>query len=390
MHSLPLEPRRRRPRAIAARLVVAAATTSLIAGCGPNWPTVRAVYHPEFVGDPARVASVDVLPAEIYVMVDRGLGVDRLEAAEAINAVAMSETLEGLRGRGYRVSWLDWQGRHHGNGLNGRAMDPSDFRTAMRVLGRYGDDQMAAVAAGKPRTLATELPVRLGRASGSDSTLYIGGRAFVGTPPRHNHFAQATAGTVASLSIAAIALAAGDGKRSSSRKRSRTRNHKRSARGKSSTASKPRRRSKPSARSVLNRTRDHRTRSRSKSRSGPVSETVRRTRDHRERRSSRPRTDSSPRSYSSSRRPSRHVTVYESEPGVSVYYDGHEPEVQPEDFAWVELEMVLVDNETGHVQWHVRQHFDIAPQNSRRLRSAVRFMLATLPNRATARPGGER
>gem|GEM_PF-2305066 len=383
------------------------ALASLAAGCGPTWPKVRAVYHPEFLGNPARVQSVDVLPADIAVAVDEDMKLDTFRVAETINNTALREVVYEVHKRGYDVRQLDWRGNYRNQGTAHQAMSADDLVSTTAALQRYGDNQLEGIAAGKPRTLKTRLPVKLGEATGSDATLYVGGRAFVGTPPSHGDGAAiAIVAIFAILAVGAVALAASDdggsssssGRKKRSKSKSKSKSGTKRARG---TSGRSRRGGASTVGSVFRPTRDHRARrsgapsSSRGGRGGRVARVARGTRDHRSRSTATSPSGSTSRGSTgrpAGRNTGRRVATYEPAIDVRVNVDlapadtarpatRERRPIEAEKFAWIELELVLVSNETGHVQWHARQRFDIAPQNAAHLRQAVRTMLDTLPRR---------
>ena len=192
--------------------LAAVATASLTAGCGPRWPTVNAIYHSEFAADPGRVATVDVLPADIDVAVADGMNIEPFQITETINHTVAREALDELQEMGYRVKWIDWRGRYYDENGRGQAMDAQAVRDTADSLYTYGETQHEATAEGHNGSLVPHLPARLGDGTGSDATLYVGGRAFVGkrptTPGEEAAKTFVIITFVAVLAIVVIAIAA--------------------------------------------------------------------------------------------------------------------------------------------------------------------------------------
>lgn len=390
-------------------LFATVAMASLAAGCGPRWPAIHATYHSEFAADPGRVATVDVLPVDIDVAIAAGMD-HPPSLAESINRWVTNETVEELSGLGYRVTLIDWRGRYLSEDGRGQAMDEQVVANTTDSLHVYGEAREAAIAVGRSEPLAPHLPAKLGEQTGSDATLYVGGKAYVAKPRKTTGEKVAiTVGIIAVIAVVvvvvvAIAAAGEDSPASSGRSKGGK------ARGRSGSG-------KGKLPAIARRTRDHRSSSRSGSRSSSRTRSGSRVapvRDHRAGSSSSvrelwPRAGRTTRDHRSDRgAPDRAAPTSRDGADVDLtfeWYDqpvdsmGHSDThiryvspryyprvVEPAKHAWVELEMTLVDNQTGAVQWHARQKFKVAPQNARHLRKAVRKMLETLPTRVVATP----
>jgi len=370
-----LQRRRTRAAVSFAWLLTSIAIASLAAGCGPSWPTVRAVYHPEFKSHTGLVATVDLLPGDIDVAVDPELPISLHETAEFINETVMATAARELTKRGYRVAKLDWDGQFVAADASGRAMEAPVLVATANTLRTYGDKQQDAVLIGKPWSMDPKLPSGLGDATGSDTTLYVGGRAFAGRSPRRSSVDAETIVMVAFVAVFAIAViaivvsAGGDGSSLlSGGKKRRKRSGKRSRRrGRLPVATRA--------------TRDHRSRASGRVGSGPLADVSAGTRTRASSRRSRGRSARGGRVLADV-----YVNAEQFAPDIGDLPSA--PPRRPRDIearerSWIELEMTLVSNETGLVQWHARQRFDISPRRRDHLRSAVRRMVKTIPRRPT-------
>jgi hypothetical protein len=151
--------------------------TLLATGCagGRPWPASPvAIATPSFASHGA-VTTIDVLPLDLQLWGMNGdeAQLERLRAGAEVNL--MNVALDMLARRNYEVgAMIDWNGDFAG----GNALGRDDLLATVGSLARYG-----AAANAQPGQLPVPfLPARLGTATGSDATLYVGGWAYVGEP----------------------------------------------------------------------------------------------------------------------------------------------------------------------------------------------------------------
>ncbi|HEX7839814.1 MAG TPA: hypothetical protein VF469_20200 [Kofleriaceae bacterium] len=159
------------------RSAVAAITTVgflTATGCGgATWPN-RAVGISTipFARHQLDVSRIDVLPLDLQVWAENGYKGDLDEVRSAAEGSIMGVALDTLANRNYNAgAVIDWDGTFPG----GTALSHDDLLATVGALSRYG-----AAAAKHPGQLPVPyLPARLGDATGSEATLYIGGWAYV-------------------------------------------------------------------------------------------------------------------------------------------------------------------------------------------------------------------
>jgi hypothetical protein len=168
-----------RPRASAATALVAALAT-VSAGCaGRAWPsTYNAAADPGFAKQQRPIRTVDILPVdlEVWANAERATEAERVRAGAS--GAAVGAATAALFRRGYAVtSVIDWDG---GGGPAGapHVMTAAGVLATVGALASYG-----AAATHSDGLPVPFLPVRLGAVSGADATLYVGGWSYLGEPP---------------------------------------------------------------------------------------------------------------------------------------------------------------------------------------------------------------
>lgn len=154
-----------------------AALNLIITGCaaGRPWPTtVPAQADQRFLRQELAVRSVDILPVDVQLWTHAG---SAEEAAGQFMAVAGGAVTAELAQRGYQVTaQMDWHGNYVGyTGEPRPAMAPEATEATAYSLSGYG-----RAVAEQGTLLVPHLPHRLGAATGSDATLYVGGWAYIG------------------------------------------------------------------------------------------------------------------------------------------------------------------------------------------------------------------
>ena len=187
---------------------------SSAAGCaGEAWPEVRGVADPQFLGHRRAVETVDVLPIDLQVWTRPGLQLDPADLSRELELSIGGMVAAQLAGRGYEVvAQIDRSGRYVGtDGQVRAAMQQADLLRTAYALSSYGQAQ----ATHQGGLLFPFLPARLGGATGSDATLYVGGWAFAGKERGSNKAAKVVGtilivGLIAVVAVAVIAGLKGD------------------------------------------------------------------------------------------------------------------------------------------------------------------------------------
>jgi hypothetical protein len=194
--------------------MVGALVVSSAAGCaGEAWPDVRGVADPQFLGRRRPVETVDVLPIDLQVWTRPGLAVDPAVLSRDLESSVGGMVAAQLAGRGYEVvAQIDRSGRYVGpDGSMRVAMRQDDLLRTAYSLSSYGPAQ----ASQQGGLLLPFLPARLGAATGSDATLYVGGWAFAGKERGSGKAGKVVAtilvvGLIAVVAVAVIAGLKGD------------------------------------------------------------------------------------------------------------------------------------------------------------------------------------
>lgn len=159
-------------------IMMVAAAGLAVAGCGgPRWPSVRGIASKELGHD---VVTIDMLPIDIAVTARPGYPQQGPVLEQQVAVAVGHDLLRVLGARGYEVvAPISWQGRYvAGDGRWHQVMPAAAVASTVASLSTYGRAQASLSERG--RLLVPFLPSRLGQKTGSDATLYVGGRAYVG------------------------------------------------------------------------------------------------------------------------------------------------------------------------------------------------------------------
>ena len=200
-----------RRQSLALVLVASLVSASLAACGGPTWPgSVRGVGDPRFMAHEQVVETVDVLPVDLQVWTVSGHKRGAEAVAGEANATVAGLVTSQLARRGYEVvAAIDREGRYVSvDGTMRDAMTPEEVESTTMSLSSYGVAQSQTEGA----LLMPFLPARLGAATGSDTTLYIGGWAYAGKDKSSNKAAKVIGVVlvVGIIAVIAIALIAGE------------------------------------------------------------------------------------------------------------------------------------------------------------------------------------
>lgn len=316
-------------------------------GCtGPRWPRANAQVNSSFLRSAGSVYTIDVLPPDVQVWTHPGSKASAEDLAAQLDAVTRSAVSMDLARRGYAVrAQLEWDGTVvTPDGTAHQAMPDDHLNVTAYSLSGYGH----AVEQAGEGLLVPYLPHRLGVATGSDATLYVGGWAYVGKPPS-NKGAKIAQGIVIGLFavvIIAIVLVALDkgGKGFGS-----------AAGSAGNAAAKA---GRAATRVALTAGRTIAPVLRAPARYGP--DIVRTMFDVAD----------------AFGHVGTHVYIYGGRP--SYYEDQRTPK---KGRSRMLLEMTLVDNRTGLVLWHTRETFPVHVPQVMQVRKAFTSMLSTLPAR---------
>jgi hypothetical protein len=167
--------------------MVAAVNLGLTA-CGRSWPEVRGVADRDFARAPAAIQTVDILPVDVQVWADPRTRARPDYVRQLLEQNSAAFTSAELASRGYQVvADIDWDGAYPApDGQRYQALTPTEVVETNYALSSYGQ----AVHLAGDGLLEPYLPHRLGAQTGSDATLYIGGWAYVGKDPSENKVAK--------------------------------------------------------------------------------------------------------------------------------------------------------------------------------------------------------
>ena len=180
------------------------ATLNLVAtGCGgPQWPRTQAQVDQRFLRGGQPVYTIDVMPPDVQVWTQAGSTASAEDLAARLDGLMRDVVGTALLRRGYHVlAQLEWDGTYMApDGAIRQAMPTEDLGVTAYSLSGYGH----AVEAANQGLLVPYLPHRLGRATGADATLYIGGWAYVGKDPNDNRGAKIAKGIVIGILVIAV------------------------------------------------------------------------------------------------------------------------------------------------------------------------------------------
>lgn len=182
-------------------------------GCGgAAWPNrAVGVSTVPFAHHDLDVSRIDILPLDLQVWAEPGNAVDLDAAASTGEGSIMDVALDTLAKRNYNVgAVIDRDGTFPG----GTALSRDDLSATLGALSRYG-----TTAAQHPGQLPVPyLPARLGTATGSEATLYIGGWAYLAKQRESaaEEIGKAVLITLAVVAVIAIVIALADSHHGSS------------------------------------------------------------------------------------------------------------------------------------------------------------------------------
>lgn len=183
-------------------LAVAAAMNLSLGGCGRSWPQVHGVADQAFADHQRPVQTVDILPLDMQLWTERSLGLDADQVVLGLETRVSHAVSERMEGAGYDVvAAMGWDGTYYDAArARARAMDPDQIADTNYVLSSYGRANVQAGGA----LVTPYLPHRLGEATGSDATLYVGGWAYVGKDPTGLSTGKVVKGVLIGLLIVAV------------------------------------------------------------------------------------------------------------------------------------------------------------------------------------------
>jgi hypothetical protein len=329
-------------------LLVGALISSSTAACGGAvWPRVNGLADPEFLHHQRAVDTVDLMPVDLQVWTMPGHARDPFDIAGQLSPYVSGMVTTELARRGYEVvAQIDREGRYVGHdGRAQTAMTADDLARTSYALSSYGRAQ-SRVQRG---LLVPYLPARLGAATGSQATLYIGGWAFAGKERRSSKAGDVlkvllVVGIVAVIAVAIIGGSKKGGGGGVGRAAGKV------ARGAGQVAAGA---ARVAGRVAVGTVRTAGRIGYAMMRDPEVFDAVVDT------------------AYLMARA-GTHVQVYSSRPDY--YAEG------PRDGrSAMLLEMTLIDNRTGRTLWHARQEFPASPTRPGDVARAVHGIMTTLP-----------
>jgi hypothetical protein len=328
-----------------------AASTALLAACGPKWPTVHSLADPAFAGGGpgTAVGTIDILPIDMQVWASPDASKSPDELAGPLHEMVAGQVAARLAERGYEVvAQMDWDGRYvAADGEKHNAMPEPELGAVAYSLSGYGEAQRKV----RDGLLVPFLPAKLGQETRSDATLYVGGWAFAGKDGGMSTGAKVALGVFAVAVVAVVVVAAiagskdgggdGVGKVLGG-----------AAQGVGRAAGTAARVAvhavKPITRLGVRMTA-------AMVRSGQMMDMTYHVME-------------------AMARTGTHVEIYGGRPD---YYRSSAP---LKGRSAMLLEMTLVDNRTGRVLWHARQRFPASPAKPVEVEKAVKRLLAALPD----------
>ncbi|HUH00686.1 MAG TPA: hypothetical protein VML75_01750 [Kofleriaceae bacterium] len=175
-----------------------------LGACGRSWPEVHGVADQAFADHQRPVESIDILPLDMQLWTDRSLGLDPEQVVVGLETRVSHAVSSIMEGSGYDVvAAMGWDGTYYDAGrARARAMEPAQIVDTNYVLSSYGRANVHAGGA----LVTPYLPHRLGEATGSDATLYVGGWAYVGKDPTALTTGKVIKGVLIGLLIVAVII----------------------------------------------------------------------------------------------------------------------------------------------------------------------------------------
>jgi len=326
-----------------------------VLGCGRHWPTVQGVADRGFADSRRPVDSLDILPLDVDFAISSHARAPADEILARFNATAMGTIHTELLRRGYRVrAAMEWDGSYvQPDGTTATAIEPVAIAATADSLRGYGYAQDRSGG----ELLFPYLPHRLGEHTGSDTTLYVGGWAFIGKK-RTSTGAKVAKGVLIGAVIVIVIVAAIAGLKKSGGSLAKGAGKIGSAAGRGAR--------------VLARSAGHAAKAfgHVAQASGKVlAKTGARTLQMTGKLAGRTTLDV----LDAFGHTNTHILVYGGEPE---YYERDLPRGG---YSRMEIEMTLVDNTDGRTLWHARQEFPADAASSGDTAEVMRRMLASLP-----------
>lgn len=182
-------------------VLTAVATLSLSMGCASSWPSAKGVSDASFASGSRRVRTVDVLPMDLQVWTYPGARHDPQAVAAGLESMASTMVGAELAEHGYEVvATMNWDGSYDSGAGQLQAMAPYAVAATTLSLSTFGTAQSRS----RSRMLTPHLPTRLGTATGSDATLYVGGWAYSGHDPGSSTGVKVAKGVLIGVLIVAV------------------------------------------------------------------------------------------------------------------------------------------------------------------------------------------
>lgn len=183
----------------------AAALNLAVGACSSSWPSgVTSQSDRSFASHHRVVRTVDVLPMDVQLWTYPG----NEESPDALQAQLSASTRGSIEAamasRGYLIeSHIGWGGDFVAAGGDHRtAMTVPDLNATMYSMSAYG----TAVEQAGGELLIPYLPARLGTATGSDATLYVGGWSYVGEDSESSTGSKVAKGILIGALIAVVLI----------------------------------------------------------------------------------------------------------------------------------------------------------------------------------------
>lgn len=184
--------------------LLAVLSATLASGCASPGPQIEVIDVSRAQQGPP-IRTVDVMPLALGVDVHPGRDLDRTR--HAVEPALLREVLSELAVRHYRVAAIIDRAGRYSRGRVRQAMTPAALQAATLAVADHAAERRSDPAG--PGHVA--LPP-LGRETGSDATLFVGGHAYLGRPVGADDFLDVlTALTAASTVVGAAAALGAEG-----------------------------------------------------------------------------------------------------------------------------------------------------------------------------------
>ncbi len=156
-------------------LFIVVVATAVSAGCGSMGPQIE-LEAAAAKQRSAEIVTVNLLPVETRVSTFEQ-DPARVEAVgAAFRSLVMASMSAALHGRRYRLATIIDRSGNYSVGTVRRALTDMELADTVGLLNAHAEEQTRS----PDRLVPVSLPVRLGAATGSQGTLYVGGEAYVG------------------------------------------------------------------------------------------------------------------------------------------------------------------------------------------------------------------